>query len=129
MNIYKENGEIAFSSEVPYLWLDNIVYVQPSIYGGQLIESTNDNDQIAICIPPMFSYFNQNISIEIGNFLYNPFQANPLIYQVKHYQIAVNRENLFYDNHGNPIADNYVLFGSFVLVDIRNTLSINWEVA
>lgn len=129
LNIYKENGEIAFSSEVPYLWLDNIVYVDASIYGGQVIKSTNENDQIAICVPPMFSYCNTYINIEIGSFTYSPFQTNPLIYQGDYYQLTVNRENIFLETHGNPIADNYLLFGSFVLVDIRNTLSINWEVA
>ena len=129
LNIYTENGDIAFSSEVPYLWLDNIVNVSPSNSGGQIIRSLNNNDQLAICMPPLTSSLASSPSIDIGGFTYFPFQANPLVYNGDYYQITTNRENIFFEGNGFPVADNYYIFGSFALVDVRNTASFNWEQA
>jgi len=124
LNIYDDTGQLTFSSETPYLWLDNIVNVTPQdVFGGQVIASRNNNSQIAICMPPMTSFLRgQPILYSL-----KPFASFPAIYNGTSYQLVRQAENLFYIMDGLPVADSYVVYGSFILVDIRNTTGMNWE--
>lgn len=127
LNIYDASGTLTFSSATPYLWLDTIVNITPSYStGGQIIKS-NNNNQVAVCIPPMTSFFRDSPNLQGPNITYFPFSSFPLIYNESYYQIVVNAENLFFSTDGFPVADNYAIFGSFVLVDVRNTEGVNWE--